>query len=96
MYLTVVDKTGRSMTYIDAISESLTLQDVYPWTYDKRQSIEINNSAQHFAKRFKEVPLQYTIKTKRHVSRQQARITFSNLISDQTEQKEAFCKRHLV
>ena len=62
-------------------------KEVYPWTFGRTQSEEINNSAQHFAEWFKEVLLQNTNKTKHQGSRQQERITFCNLISDQIEQK---------
>ena len=65
-------------------------KEVYPWTLCRTQSEEINNSAQHFAERFKEVPLQDTNKTKHQGGWQQARIFFCNLISDQMEQKPAF------
>ena len=36
-------------------------KEVYPWTFGINQSEEISNSAQHFAERYKKVPLQDTV-----------------------------------
>ena len=64
---------------------------VYPRTFGRIQSEEINNGAQHFVERFREVPLQGIIyQQNMEVAEKQARITFCNLISDQIEQKPAF------
>ena len=58
--------------------------------FGRTQSEEISDSSQHFAERFKEVSLRDTNKTKHQGSRQQARITLCNMISDQIEQKPPF------
>ena len=92
MYLSVVDRNlgDQRLTLIQLDQQYWKSKDVYPWTFGRTQSKEFSNSAQHFAEQFKEVPLQDTIKTKHHGSRQQTRITFCYLVSDQIEQKPPF------
>ena len=91
MYLTVVDRElgDQWLTMMQLDQQYWKSKEVYPWTFGGTQSEEISNSAQHFAERFKEVPLQDTNKIKHQSSQQQARIIFWNLISDQIEQKQA-------
>ena len=84
-------KTGDPwLTLMQLDQQYWNSKEVYLWTFSRTQSEEITKSAQHFAKRFEEVPLQDVNKTKHQGSQQEARITFFNLTSDQIEQKPAF------
>ena len=64
MYLTVVDRElgDQRLTLMQLDQQYWKSKEVYPWTFGGTQSEEISNSAQHFAERFKEVPLQDTNK----------------------------------
>ena len=64
MYLTVIDRNlgDQWLTLIQLDQQYWKSKEVYPWIFGRTQSEEISNSAKHFAERFKEVPLQDTIK----------------------------------
>ena len=72
MYLTVEDRKlgDQWLTLTQLDQQYWKSKEVYPWTFGRTRSEEINKSAQHFAKKFKEVPLQDTNKTKHQGSRQ--------------------------
>ena len=60
MYLTVEDRKLRDqlLTMMQLDQQYWKSKKVYPWTFDRTQSEEIN-SAQHFAERFKKASLQH-------------------------------------
>ena len=54
MYLTVVDRKlgDQRLTLMQLDQEYWKSKEVFPWTFSRTQSEEINNSAQKFAERF--------------------------------------------